>query len=327
MRALPTGRPRRMMHRLALPLLLTLFPAPPAAAPLAGSPAGDLAIINGHVFSHAPVPQAATAVLIRDGRFAVVGGNQEVIKAATPGTPVIDLKGWFLYPGFHDSHSRLGECGPAALEISLDGVASLTALSQALRDSLPSVPRGGWLVGMGWDPRVVRGARVDLDGISRTTPLLLRTRDGHAAWLNSRALEALGVKPALRDPDDGWFERDAAGGLTGVCFEGAAFQVIERWVNSASVQQVAACIEQNVMAAAQRGVVGFHDASPYARRAEAFTLLATKGRLKARVVEMPMPQLAAGYGAWSRLRTTDSTQLSLGPDLIVVDGSLSAGTA
>lgn len=297
----------------AMCVVLVALPTAGGTPLRAADPAakGDIVIINGHIYSHAPNPVAASALLIRGGKFVVVGGRDDVIRSATPGSSVINLSGWYVYPGLHDAHSRLGECGPSAIEVPLEDRASTATLLEALRDSLPRAPRGGWVLGTGWDPRVVSGTRATLDSVSAAVPIMVRTRDGHAVWLNGRALELLGVK----------------GCADGVCREAAAFQAIERWVNSASVEQVADGIERAIQDAGRTGVTSFHDASPYARSAQAFALLARKGRLRARVVEMPMPQLAEGYAEWTKLRSPDPARLALGPDLVMVDGTLTAGTA
>ena len=45
--------------------------------------------------------------------------------------------------------------------------------------------------------------------------------DGHAAWVNSRALELLGVTADTPDPEGGKIGRDASGAPTGLLVDGA----------------------------------------------------------------------------------------------------------
>ena len=71
--------------------------------------------------------------------------------------------------------------------------------------------------------------REDLDRILPDRPVLLTNRDGHGAWVNSRALEIAGVTAATEDPADGRIERDPDGSPTGTLHEGAV-DLVERHV-------------------------------------------------------------------------------------------------
>ena len=62
--------------------------------------------------------------------------------------------------------------------------------------------------------------------------------DGHTLWLNSRALEALGVTRDSEPPAGGSYDKDASGELTGIAHEAAAMQLLPRclsgWAKVAS---------------------------------------------------------------------------------------------
>ena len=53
--------------------------------------------------------------------------------------------------------------------------------------------------------------REDLDRIVPDRPVFLTNRDGHGAWVNSKALELAGITAATLDPADGRIERDPDG--------------------------------------------------------------------------------------------------------------------
>ena len=48
-----------------------------------------------------------------------------------------------------------------------------------------------------------------LDSVVPDRPAYLTNRDGHGAWVNSRALELAGLTAATPDPADGRIERGA----------------------------------------------------------------------------------------------------------------------
>ena len=53
--------------------------------------------------------------------------------------------------------------------------------------------------------------RGELDRLVPDRPVCLESRDGHSAWVNTRALELAGVTAATADPSDGRIERDPDG--------------------------------------------------------------------------------------------------------------------
>ena len=63
--------------------------------------------------------------------------------------------------------------------------------------------------------------RRDLDALVPDRPAFLSNRDGHGAWVNSRALELAGVTASTPDPFDGRIERDPDGSPSGTLHEGA----------------------------------------------------------------------------------------------------------
>jgi predicted amidohydrolase YtcJ len=64
-----------------------------------------------------------------------------------------------------------------------------------------------------------------LDRVVPDRPAYLTNRDGHGAWVNSRALELAGLTAATPDPADGRIERHPDGAPQGTLHEGAALLV------------------------------------------------------------------------------------------------------
>src|SRR3712207_1150473 len=66
----------------------------------------DLILFNGKISTLDRQKPEASALLIRDGRFAAVGDEQEVMPLAGPTTQRIDLKGRRVIPGLIRSAER-----------------------------------------------------------------------------------------------------------------------------------------------------------------------------------------------------------------------------
>lgn len=93
--------------------------------------------------------------------------------------------------------------------------------------------RGKWLTGFGWDqskwPDQKFPNKEILDAIFPDFPVALSRADGHATWLNSKALAEVGylnqTESQKATPDGGVISRDACGLPTGIFFESAKIQV------------------------------------------------------------------------------------------------------
>ncbi|NPT59883.1 amidohydrolase family protein, partial [Paraburkholderia elongata] len=78
-------------------------------------------------------PQAS-AVAIRNGVFAAVGSDAEILPLAGDATQVIDLKGQRVLPGLIDNHLHIIRGGlNFNMELRWDGVRSLAAAMEMLR--------------------------------------------------------------------------------------------------------------------------------------------------------------------------------------------------
>src|SRR5262249_28756586 len=86
-------------------------------------------------------------------------------------------------------------------------------------------PDAEWISGGGWSMDAFPGGlptREALDSVAGGRPVFLPNRDGHGAWVNTRALDLAGIDASTPDPPDGRIERDGRGKPTGMLQEGAA---------------------------------------------------------------------------------------------------------
>jgi len=118
-----------------------------------------------------------------------------------------DVDGRWLIPGLWDHHVHLAQWTARGQRLDVSGTDSPEAALAVVRDHLAQHP--GPLVGCGhrlglWttDPTVAM-----LDAVAPDVPVVLVAGDGHHAWLNSRALERLGLPPrAGVVAENEWYE-------------------------------------------------------------------------------------------------------------------------
>lgn len=198
------------------------------AASSPAAPAPELALLNGRVFTGTELSDTAGAVLVRDGRIAAVGTDGEVLAAASPEAERIDCAGGLIAPGFVDAHVHVAFGGRDLTGCDLspaeDAAEVLELIAAHLAEHGDEVRAQGWLTGGGWYKGHYperKDRRAELDAVTGDVPTLLVNADRHAAWVNTAALEALGIDEDTPDPPTGYVERLADGSPTGILHEGA----------------------------------------------------------------------------------------------------------
>jgi predicted amidohydrolase YtcJ len=187
--------------------------------------APDLILSNGKIVTVDERFTIAQAVAIAGDRILTVGSNQEIAKLAGPQTRRMDLAGRTVIPGLIDNHIHLLR---AALtwtrELRLDGVDSRKRAIEMLRARAKAAGPGEWVYNVGgWahqqftdNPKPF--TREELDEIAPDNPVSLQ-ESYYQVFLNSRALDAFGIRAGAPDPPDflkGSILRDASGKPLGI---------------------------------------------------------------------------------------------------------------
>jgi hypothetical protein len=118
-------------------------------------------------------------------------------------------------------------------------------------------------------------------------PVFLPSRDGHSAWVNSRALEIAGVTAETLDPSDGWIVREPDGAAAGTLHEGA-IELVNKFVPDETMEDWIAGLRVAQSYLHSLGITAWQDAivgldSSY-RTFDAYLEFARSGELTARVV-------------------------------------------
>ena len=175
---------------------------------LAQQPAPDLILSNGKIITVDERFTIAQAVAIRGDRIVAVGTNQEIAQLAGPNTRRIDLRGRAVTPGLIDNHMHLLRAATTWLrELRFDGVESRKQAIEMLRARAKAAGPGEWVYNIGgWahqqfadDPKPF--TREELDQIAPNNPVSLQ-ESYYQVFLNSRALQALGIEANAPDPPE-----------------------------------------------------------------------------------------------------------------------------
>lgn len=163
--------------------------------------------------------------LVFDQGKVLATGDAASLRAKYPDAKRIDGQGKTLLPGLIDAHGHVFRLGFKTTEISLSGTKDLNEAQGIIRAYGQKNPQRKWLLGYGWNQVNWKLGRfptaAELDAAVSDRPARLVRVDGHAAWLNTKALQAAGIRRDTKDPAGGRIERDANGNPTGVLVDKA----------------------------------------------------------------------------------------------------------
>lgn len=187
----------------------------------------ELVLTNGRIYTVDAEQPWAEAVAIEDGRFVFVGSTNEVRAFVDDDTSEFDLGGSFVLPGLVDSHTHPGRVAQSVDYVELPWMPeSKQEMFDALLAYANEHPDKEFIVGGRW-PTSMFGEegpnRLELDAVIPDRPVILKDTSGHAQWLNTKALEVLGIDKNTPDPIPGlsYLYRDADGNPTGWILERA----------------------------------------------------------------------------------------------------------
>jgi predicted amidohydrolase YtcJ len=273
----------------------------PRAARSEDAPA-DLIVTGATIHSVDNAYPSPQAFAVRDGRFVFVGSAVDAMRLRDAHTVMLDLTGKTVLPGLVDAHLHLTSIGMALHDVDLFGVGSeaeLVARTAAFaKRSLDT-----WIRGDGWDqnrwPDKAFPTHQSLSAAVGDRPVVLERIDGHAIFVNAKAMELAGITKTTPDPAGGRIVRDANGDATGVFIDNA-MALIARVVPPPTHEQLRRAAISAAGECHRWGVTGIGEAATTAGDLAVFRELAAERTLDlrnyTRLVDDPQ-LLAAAFAA------------------------------
>jgi predicted amidohydrolase YtcJ len=246
----------------------------------------DLIVHNARVYTANAQGAMAEAVAIRGNQILRVGSDREITRLKRPRTAMMDAKGAAVLPGFNDAQLDFIDGGAALDRIDLLDAAAPEDVEQRIRDWAEANPDRPWVIGRGWHRDVFTdGAptRQALDRIVPDRPAELLSADGHAAWVNSRALRLAKIGRTTASPAHGAIVHDARTGEPTGVLQGAAVALVDRLVPAPTSSERDRALRAAIAEAHRYGVTSVQDVTGSLDELAAYAEARRTGDLQIRV--------------------------------------------
>ncbi len=219
-------------------------------------------LLNGNIITLDDARPRASAAAISYGRLVAVGDDAEIARLAGHGTKTIDLDGKTVLPGLTDAHLHWQAQAESMRSVNVFELSSKAAAQEQVRKRALQTPAGEWITGQGWAQDMWEDRAfptcADLDAVAPHNPVYLSAKSGHAAWVNSLALDLAGINDSTPDPAGGEILRDEQGAATGILLE-TAMDIVGDQVPAPTPEQLADMMQVAQDHALRRGLTMIHD--------------------------------------------------------------------
>ncbi|WP_270258886.1 amidohydrolase [Kocuria marina] len=272
------------------------------------------------------------AILTSDDRIVAVGDYQRLKDLAPLGTERTDLGGTYVLPGMGDGHIHSAMYSRSLIEPDMRHCTSLESALEVLRpfvergmadDSITWIFGGQWNVNA-WDVPELPD-RHALDTVAPDIPVALGSLDWHTLWLNSKALQELGLDRNVKDPDGGEFVRDEHGELTGVIREAAAIPIRDGLMQSDVSGNIDDYLPLGQRELLKRGITSIHDIDG-ADCLYAYQKLRESGELDIRIHKVLRQEQVHDFIRRGIRTASGDEWVSIGPLKLFADGALGSHT-
>ena len=299
----------------------------------------DLIVVNANIWTSDVNRPRAEALAVRDGRIVFVGSQRGAEAMAGPRTERLDVGGHTVIAGMVDAHAHLLNLGLALRRVDLVGTRSLDEVIARVRTRAVDTRSGDWIRGRGWDQNLWADTRFpthqSLSSAVADHPVAMTRVDGHALFVNARALQLAGITRDTPDPPGGTIERDADGNPTGVLKENA-MDLVTRLIPELTAEQIDAAIAGISREFSREGMTAVKDPGIDRPLWEAYQRVLGRGDLTVRVFALwrAGDSIEEARRLVERIAPFTRPGVSTGDDMLIsggikmaIDGSGGARTA
>lgn len=213
---------------------------------------------HGKIYTMNDEKPVISSFIVRDGKFFIPDSNTTFqVKDS------VDLEGKTIIPGFIDAHGHIASLGNSLMNVNVAGDSSIEIIQNKVKQFADEHQEMGWIRGRGWDQNLWKEKKFPtsemLDQIVSDRPVVLGRVDGHAIWVNSKAMQLSEITNLTPDPTGGKIVRDETGKPTGVFVDNAKL-LIEKYIPERDSQTKLTALKTAFHYLTTYGITGVHDA-------------------------------------------------------------------
>jgi len=227
---------------------------------------------NGKVFTSNPKQLWAKGVAVQGKVILAVGTTGEVLAFREADSKLVDLQGRTMIPGFNDAHVHPFDTTSFPRAVQLNSATdfipgpgpTLQEVISLIKQGAATTPPGTWLMAsigsnIVEDPEANRFA---LQDAAPAHPVLLAAWYGHGTYLNTKAMETIGIGEEELDPFGGFYERvPGTRVITGVAHEYAEHLIRRFFAGQMTDREFVSLYEKFAQNAAQMGYTSVQEFS------------------------------------------------------------------
>jgi len=213
----------------------------------------------------------------------------------------VDMHGKTVLPGLIDAHGHILGLGAYLLEVDLRGASSEEEAVSRVMQFVGKQPKAmakdennqsqetRWIVGDGWNqvlwPTKTFPSKASLDKAMPNVPVILSRVDGHAVWVNSKALDLAGIGRNTPSPSGGEIVKDEMGDPTGLLIDNA-IDLLQLVLPKPSLSDLEEHLDVASSHLLALGITSAHDAGINETVRNLYIDKANKSELKIRIYAM-----------------------------------------
>ncbi len=226
-----------------------------------------------------PTQRFVEAVAVKGNTIVFAGSKSDLDVnydySAVASANKIDLKGALAVPGFHDIHMHPLEAADDSYTCILVNQNDSFMNMNQIKNEVKGCKSGarGFILGWGHSIQDLLAQSQNpvaiLDALQPNTPVIIMERTSHSAWVNSAALNQMGITQNTPDPAGGHYVKSSNGQLNGILLDSAgdlAFDFVLNNPTTAMANKTYAGLSTIMGNVAKNGITTFVNARLYYKR-------------------------------------------------------------
>ncbi|MEM0910283.1 MAG: amidohydrolase family protein [Pseudomonadota bacterium] len=244
---------------------------------------------KGYTLADKGEMRSFSEMLISDDKIVAIGNDLKPQNESK----TVNLQNKVMLPGIIDAHGHLIGLGENLTRVDLRNATSEENAVKLIENFIGNEGASNgskWVIGRGWNQVTWDGnngfpTKASLDKAFPDRPVYLTRIDGHAAWVNSKALELAGITSSSISPPGGEIIKDKNGEATGVLIDNAMYPV-ETLIPATTVDDLIYQLNTAQAHLLSLGITSMHDAGIGQTVRNIFINRAEKGLLNLRIYAM-----------------------------------------